>query len=258
MDLLEGPSLADLVHRKRLSVESAIDVAVGVLRGLEAMHECGVIHRDVKPANIVLQPSRDGGLRRPVLVDLGVGRFVGAMEGEEITVADRVVGTFEYMAPEQILSSHTATASVDVYAVGALLFRAVAGAHPYGDKHGMELLRAKLHEPIPRLSTGRKHAAAVRFEDLVSRALAFEAADRFASAADFRRELEALRLDDARPAPRTVDPSATTSRNLARFNHRQRAVAIAAISAAAFAACSTDDVPAKEPPVASAEMLVCR
>ena len=217
------------------------------------MHERGVIHRDVKPANIVLQ-KRSDGTRRPVLVDLGVGRCVADVNGEEITVADRVVGTFEYMAPEQIVSSHTAGSAVDVYAVGALLYRSVAGAHPFPDKHGVELLRAKLHEPIPPLQTGRTDPIARRFEALVAQSLAYDACDRFASAADFAHALGAL-SEPVAPRPPRMMPE-----RLQPLAGRRRAVVLAAISAVAFAACSVDEPAAggTEPPPHEAETLVCR
>jgi serine/threonine-protein kinase len=225
MELLDGPTLGEVLRHERLSVELALEVAMDVARGLEAMHARGVVHRDVKPGNIVLHKLPDG-TRRAVLVDLGVGRFAEDSGEEEITIADRVVGTFEYMAPEQILSSHTVTASVDVYALGAVLYRAVAGAHPYGDRHGLELLRAKLHEPTPRLRTGRLDAAALRFETLVERALAFSAKERFDSATELREALENVQDDDAEPPTSNARPP--------RSPHpvRSGAVAIAAMSAA--------------------------
>jgi serine/threonine protein kinase len=244
MELLDGPTLADVLQRDRLSVEVATHVAFDVLRGLAAMHECGVIHRDVKPANIVLRRAADG-TRRAVLVDLGVGRCV-TDPSEEISVADRVVGTFEYMAPEQVLSSHTASEGVDLYAVGAVLFRAVSGAHPFPDKHGVDVIRAKLHEQIPTVSTGRSDAVARRFEASVSRALAFDASDRFPSALAFAAALGALHEDAQLPMPQP-EPRR-------RLGRRRAAVLIAAVSAATFAACTVDDVPANEPPAA----LLCR
>jgi serine/threonine-protein kinase len=139
-----------------------------------------------------------------VLIDLGVGRLLespATVSGDylvsmdpEITPADGVVGTPEYMAPEQVLSCRGANAAADVYAVGAVLYRAVAGAHPFADKHGIDLLYEKLHTPVPRVATGRRDVAATVFENIVDRALAVSPADRFESAEELRAALEQLRI----------------------------------------------------------------
>ncbi len=203
LELLEGPTLADVLHVKHLPIAEAVEIAIDMLRGLDAIHASRVIHRDVKPANVVLRAGRDGS-RRAVLIDLGVGRLLASpvMEGgdyivsmdPEISSAEGVVGTAEYMAPEQILSCRNAQAAADVYAVGAVLFRAVAGAHPFGNTRGGDLLHAKLHAPVPRVVTGRKDAAARVFENIVERALAFSPEDRFESADALRTALEQLRV----------------------------------------------------------------
>jgi serine/threonine protein kinase len=203
MEMLEGETLADILHHKCLPIAEAVEIAIDVLRGLDALHASHVVHRDVKPANVVLREAADGS-RRAVLIDLGVGRLLAspAMAGgdylismdAEITPADGVVGTPEYMAPEQVLSCRSANAAADVYAVGAVLYRAVAGAHPFADKHGIDLLHEKLHNPVPRVATGRRDVAAKVFENIVERALAFRPADRFESANDLRMALEQLRV----------------------------------------------------------------
>lgn len=202
MELVEGPTLADRLTWEPLHIGPAVDIAVDVLRGLVAMHACQVIHRDVKPANIILR--RVGG--RAVLIDLGVGRLAQTPDkdgsydlavdaSDEITTHDRVVGTFEYMAPEQIVHCHTADACVDVYAVGAVLYRAVAGCHPFGDSYGDDLLRMKMRQPIPRLRTRGRLNSSKKFEAILHHALAFEADDRFKSASELLEALESLQTE---------------------------------------------------------------
>ncbi|HEX4512743.1 MAG TPA: serine/threonine-protein kinase [Polyangiaceae bacterium] len=254
MELLEGPTFADIVHRERVPIDEAIDVAIDVLRGLQAMHAAHVIHRDVKPGNIVLRQTSDGR-RRAVLIDLGVGRLVEheeadgsiEVEVEELTTSDRVVGTLEYMAPEQILDCQNADASVDVYAVGAFLFRAIAGVHPFGDKRGVELIREKIHRPVPPLRTGRRDAIARRFEAIVQRAIAFKAKDRYPTADELVADLERLRRDmraqvsPVELAPRHLRPVVPPPLPTMRVRARKRKVAIfaAAACAALFAACTS-------------------
>ncbi len=229
MELLEGTSFAEIVNDQRVSLEDAVEVAIDVLRGLQAMHAARVIHRDVKPGNVVLRRMHDGS-RRAVLIDLGVGRLADDdVKVEELTTSDRVVGTLEYMAPEQILDCQNANEAVDVYAVGALLFRAVAGVHPFGDKRGVELVREKIHRPVPPLRTGRRDAIARKFESIVERAIAYSPKDRYATADALLTDLEQLRADI-----RVVRPMAV------RRTRRRIVLGVAAAFAALFAACSTE------------------
>jgi serine/threonine-protein kinase len=256
MELLEGPTFADIVHRERVPIDEAVDVAIDVLRGLQAMHAAHVIHRDVKPGNVVLRQTADGH-RRAVLIDLGVGRLVEheeadgsievAFERVELTTSDRVVGTLEYMAPEQILDCQNADAAVDVYAVGALLFRAVAGVHPFGDKRGVDLIREKIHHPVPPFKTGRHDAVARRFEAIVQRTMAFDANERYHNADELLADLERLRRDmraqvsPVELAPRHLRPIMPPPLPFMRARAKKRKVAIvaAAACAALFAACSS-------------------
>jgi serine/threonine protein kinase len=147
--------------------------------------------------------------RCAVFVDFGVSRLASHDEGSddaltEITTADRAVGTFEYMAPEQILSSRTVTVSADLYAVGAILYRAVAGHHAFGNANGPDLARHKLSVAAPALVTGRADRLAKSFEDLVARALAQSPEDRYDLADAMLGDLMMLR-DTARHAARSAN-----------------------------------------------------
>jgi eukaryotic-like serine/threonine-protein kinase len=110
-----------------------------------------------------------------------VSRMVRAYkhDEEEITSLDRAVGTVEYMAPEQILSSRDALPSADLYSVGAILFRAISGRNVFGDLRGSSLARHKLISDAPRLSTGRLDPLARGLENVVARALSLLPEDRY-------------------------------------------------------------------------------
>jgi serine/threonine-protein kinase len=208
-EFIEGPSLASILHGRRLTVEEAIDLGIDLVRGLGALHRAQVIHRDVKPANVLLRTLGACG-RCAVFVDFGVSRLASCDEGSddaltEITMADRAVGTFEYMAPEQILSSRTVTVSADLYAVGAILYRAVAGHHAFGEASGPDLIRHKLSVAAPALVTGRGDRVATRFVALVARALAQSPADRYKLADAMLADLVLLR--DAARHERAVEPA---------------------------------------------------
>jgi serine/threonine-protein kinase len=201
-EFIEGPSLASILQDRRLTVEEAIDLGIDVVNGLGALHRAHVIHRDVKPANILLRTFGDCD-RCAVFVDFGVSRLASHDESSdaltEITTADRAVGTFEYMAPEQIRSSRTVTVAADLYAVGAILYRAVAGHHAFGGAYGVDLARHKLSAAPPALVTGRDDRVAKCFEDLVARALAPSPDDRYELADKMLADLLLLR-DAARHA----------------------------------------------------------
>src|SRR4051794_26209985 len=113
MEYVEGENLADLMARERVPAEQAIAIIGGVAGALDHAHQAGVVHRDVKPANILVSA---GGKAK--LVDLGIAR---ATERTQITAAGTVLGTPSYMAPEQ-LEGHKITKAVDIYALGAVAF----------------------------------------------------------------------------------------------------------------------------------------
>jgi serine/threonine-protein kinase len=234
-EFVEGPSLASILQGRRLTVEEAIDLGIDVVRGLGALHRAQVIHRDVKPANILLRTLGDGG-RCAVFVDFGVSRLASSDEGSddaltEITMADRAVGTFEYMAPEQILSSRTVTVSADLYAVGAILYRAVAGHHAF-DASGPDLVRHKLSVAAPALVTGRADRVAKSFEALVARALAQSAGGRYEVADAMLADLVQLR-DAARllPDERGSEPTPPPAEVARADGHARKPLRMARLAA---------------------------
>jgi serine/threonine-protein kinase len=248
-ELIDGASLASILATRRFSVEEAVDLAIDLVSGLRELHRAHIIHRDVKPANILMRKVAEEGYRA-VFIDLGVSRLVTESEPSddcltEITSAERAVGTYEYMAPEQIVSSRTVTPSADVYAVGAILYRAVAGHHAYGDQHGLDLVKRKLKDAAPELDTARIDAFATGFEEIVARALAISPSDRYETADAMLADLAALRAT-ARQSMRvpkavheagTVDEPApvsvsTTSRSATK-EKRRRVRSITAIVALA-------------------------
>ena len=218
-EFIEGPSLASILESRRLTVEEGIDLGIDVVSGLRELHRAHIVHRDVKPANILL---RDRGGQRPcaVFVDFGVSRLVTEDERDddgltEITTADRAVGTVEYMAPEQILSSRSVTEAADLYAVGAILYRAVSGRHVFDGTHGVELMKQKLSGPAPALETGRGDRVATGFAQLVARALASSPCDRYELADEMLADLSLLR-DSVRRAARDAKAPARERRGALR------------------------------------------
>ncbi len=195
MELIPGqPFSAILAVEGRISVEAMTLIAIDVTRGLADLHEAQIVHRDMKPGNIVLNP-RPGERDRAMIIDFGVSRILSAPGQEEVTAItrdDRVLGTLEYMAPEQVLGSRSVTPVADLYAMGAMMFRAVAGRHVFGDLVEGKLVAAKLNQDAPALDTGRNDPAALRFAAMVNKLLSRRPRERFQTAEDLLLELETV------------------------------------------------------------------
>jgi serine/threonine-protein kinase len=196
MELVEGESLADLLTQGPLTVERAIEVGYDLVAGLCDLHAARVVHRDMKPGNVILRPLPDGKTRA-VIIDFSLGRLVERV-GEEssltqLTGAFMSVGTLPYMSPEQVLDARKATFASDVYAVGALLFRCVSGGYVFGDGADAAIARKKLTSEAPKLDTGRDDAVAKGLERVVERALRRRPEDRYPDTRAMLTELAELR-----------------------------------------------------------------
>jgi serine/threonine protein kinase len=192
MELLEGEPLASVLDRsRRLDEGVACEYARQILSALEAAHALGVVHRDLKPENVFVTYVG----HRPVLklIDFGIAKLrrdeVGA---KNLTVAGVLMGTAEYMAPEQAYSADTVDVRADVYAVGVMLYEMLAGSRPVaGDDGRIVALKVERGEVVPLV-----HALpSVRPElaGLVHRAMAFRRELRFATATEMRIALENAR-----------------------------------------------------------------
>jgi eukaryotic-like serine/threonine-protein kinase len=199
MELVEGEPLNRVLQEQMLSVEETIELGVDIASALCDLHHAHIVHRDLKPGNIILQ-TLQGGRHRAVVVDFGVSRLTsdGETDGDDevtgITRADMAVGTIEYMAPEQILNSRAVTSVSDIYATGAILFRAVAGRHVFGNiASDAELAQKKLMTESPPLMLDRDDKLSDGLIRVVTRALRRKPVDRYQSAEDLLNDLLPLR-----------------------------------------------------------------
>ena len=192
MELLEGESLADRLKRGALSVAETVQMGLGMLAALSALHGRGLVHRDLKPSNVFLTPHGvkllDFGLARPE----EEGSFGGATV---LTRSGVAIGTPRYMAPEQALGE-TLDARCDLFAAGAILFEMLAGRPAFGGRTVVDVLHATLHEHPPAL-TGSPAVAAV--DRVIRRALAKRPVDRPVSADDMAEQLRDVRGSDDTP-----------------------------------------------------------
>lgn len=197
MEYIEGDPLSKILGARTLSVEETIDLGADIAAALVDLHRHHIVHRDLKPGNIIWQKLPNGS-NRAVIVDFGVSRILsqGVEEDEEmtgITRADMALGTIEYMAPEQILNSRDVTPASDIYALGAILFRAHAGKHVFGDVYDAELAKKKIWTDPTPLSTGRTDKLARGLEAVVNRALTRSPKKRYHQADEVLTELNMLR-----------------------------------------------------------------
>lgn len=188
MEYIEGELVSDLFKRARFSVEDAIGLGVGVLGGVAEMQSMGIIHRDIKPENIILRPNAEGW--HAVIFDFNLSRVKSASgKMSSLTSMHAAIGTVPYMAPEQLLDARRVTESSDVYSVGTIMYRAVAGALPFDTR---ESLREKLQQEARPLDTGRPDALAKGFERIVGKSLRRRPAERYENAQQMLDDLSAL------------------------------------------------------------------
>ncbi len=153
MELVRGESLAARLDREgALPAEEAVRLSLSILDGLVAAHLAGVIHRDIKPDNVVLAEGRSG--LRPVLLDFGIARLDSDADAR-LTLDGSFIGTPAYMAPEQMRGGPT-DERVDVWGVGALLYHLLAGEPPFGTREVIAVMRKVLEDPpsFPRRARG--------------------------------------------------------------------------------------------------------
>jgi eukaryotic-like serine/threonine-protein kinase len=213
MELIPGESLhAVLAREGQIAIETMLDLCMDVARGLRDLHAASIVHRDLKPGNIVLRP-RVGLLPQAVLVDFGMSRILsGPNEDEEITAItrdDRVLGTLEYMAPEQVLGSKKVTGVADLYALGAILYRSISGRHVFGNLEGGPLVATKLNQDAPPLATERTDPVAKKTRDMVARLLARQLRNRYQNVDEVLAEMIAIRAPkrvSAAPSARHKPP----------------------------------------------------
>lgn len=206
MELIEGLALNRWAEEHRKDRNALLQLIMAVCSAIQSAHERRIVHRDLKPGNILVKT--DG---QPVVVDFGIARLAGVIKGEEPGLFS---GTLSYAAPEQYLGcdgNFRSGESVDVYAVGVILFEILTGHRLFEFFHGAtiaDMRRLTLEGRVPRLSEALPGCPPL-LEDLVSRALRRDPADRFYSMAAFGRAIgRAIEPNDRPSAPPPWTPAA--------------------------------------------------
>jgi tetratricopeptide (TPR) repeat protein len=188
MEWLEGEDLANRIAREGLSVRDALGVFERVASALAVAHDRGVVHRDIKPSNIYLVGGSPSDAR---LIDFGIARRTGG-DTQLLTRTGAIMGTPSYMAPEQASGRSTVDHRADLYALGAVLFHAVAGVAPFVADNVMALLAKVLLEDAPRLRELRPEVDPA-LDELVASLLDKQPERRPSSARELVRRAGALR-----------------------------------------------------------------
>ena len=195
---VEGENLKELVLRSgRLPVQQALELALHIADGLSFAHEHGLVHRDVKPQNVLL--SSEGEVK---VTDFGIARSLHVEQG--VTQTGTVLGTGEYLAPEQA-SGKPVSPATDVYSLGVVLWELLAGDVPFVGENFVAVALRHVNEPPPHLRE-RRPDVSPRLDAAVQRALAKDPAQRFPSMAAFANELRiCLAEPEGAPAPASED-----------------------------------------------------
>ncbi len=203
MEYVEGKTVHDLItENKRFTEQEALDIVIMVADALRHAHEKGLIHRDVKPKNILLMPS---GIAK--LADLGLAR---AVDDKEAALAEkgRAYGTPYYISPEQIRGEINIGPQADIYSLGATLYHMVTGNVPFNGKNPTEVMQKHLKEPLvapdhvnPKLSAG--------ISEVIEMMMAKSRKQRYKNCGDLLVDLQAVRKSELPPIAHQETSAAT-------------------------------------------------
>jgi predicted Ser/Thr protein kinase len=229
-EYVDGMNLKELVEQEgRLSPREAIELALQVARGLSFAHDQGLVHRDVKPQNVLL----DGDGRAKV-TDFGIAH---AVDVDGMTVTGTIMGTSNYIAPEQA-RGQPVDEQTDVYSLGCVLYELLAGEVPFDGDNFVAVAMRHVNDPVPSVREVRPDVPP-RLDWAIQRAMAKDHDDRFESMADFAAELEDCHAElDGEEGATMVVPRAAAPRRRRQRPRRRRRLGVwpAALAGVALAA----------------------
>ncbi|MBN8616908.1 MAG: protein kinase [Deltaproteobacteria bacterium] len=215
MEYLEGETLRARLARGSMPIDDALVILEPLVHAVAAAHARGIVHRDIKPDNVFLRRTEDGGVA-PKLLDFGISKLTNA---EALTLTGAVIGTPEYLAPEQVIDSSRTGPQTDVYQLGVLLYEMLTSVSPFSRHNYEAQLAAILTEEAPPLSTLRPEVG-VELEGIVTRAMRRDLATRTPDARTLAQEIRTCRARSSlanaatiqsEPAPHPRTPVATPS-----------------------------------------------
>jgi serine/threonine protein kinase len=215
MEFVDGQDLSAVIKEHgAIPVKQAVECILQAARGLEYAHQQGIVHRDIKPGNLLLH--REGTVK---ILDMGLARVAQSVErvgidddtAEELTSSGQVLGTCDYMAPEQAENSHHADPRSDIYSLGCTLYRLLTGRAPYKSDSIINTLMAHRQSPIPSLNEARDDVPP-GLDTVFRKMMAKEPQARYQTMTEVIGALEeCLRTDQPSPAAAPADRSAPAS-----------------------------------------------
>jgi serine/threonine-protein kinase len=192
MELVPGEALSAILERERvLSTDRVLDIVAQTAAALSAAHAAGLVHRDIKPGNLLITPDN-----RVKITDFGIARIADQVP---LTATGQVMGTVQYLSPEQA-SGHPASPTTDIYSLGIVAYEALAGRRPFTGESQVAIAMAQINETPPELPA----TVAEPVRNLVYSCLAKSPGDRPASAAHLSRAAQSLRRGDVAAAAAAV------------------------------------------------------
>ncbi|MCX6498449.1 MAG: Stk1 family PASTA domain-containing Ser/Thr kinase [Arthrobacter sp.] len=208
MEYVSGKTIRDLIRAKEVTIDKAIDFALGVLSALDYSHRAGIVHRDIKPANVMYCPDANS----VKVMDFGIARAM-ADSSATMTQTQAVVGTAQYLSPEQA-RGETVDARSDLYSAGCLLYEMLTGRPPFIGDSPVSVAYQHVRE-IPEPASSLNPDVSEALDSVLAKALQKNRADRFQDAAAFRRALRAARSGIAvavlAPGEAPTDPHNTVA-----------------------------------------------
>lgn len=205
MDYMPGGSLSDRIKAQgKLDIRTAIDITIKIASALDVVHKAGIVHRDVKPDNIMF--DADGS---PKLSDLGIAKVSGRDDDTNVTKTGMLLGTPAYMSPEQMMNSHEVDARADIYSLGMVLYEMLTGRRPNDTSTIVQLLAKAIQgEELPDVRTVRPEVS-VAVSYVLSKMVAVKPEARPASAVEVARLLYDAATGKllVKPAKETTVPS---------------------------------------------------
>lgn len=192
MELVPGEALSTILERERvLATDRVLDIVAQTASALHAAHAAGLVHRDIKPGNLLITP--DGRVK---ITDFGIARIADQVP---LTATGQVMGTVQYLSPEQA-SGHPASPTTDIYSLGIVAYEALAGRRPFTGESQVAIAMAQINETPPDLPV----TVSEPVRNLVYSCIAKNPSDRPASAAHLARAAQALRRGDVAAAAAAV------------------------------------------------------
>ena len=198
MEYVEGKDLAAIVKdRGPMAMQTAVECILQAARGLQYAHGKGIVHRDIKPSNLLM--DKEGTVK---ILDMGLARIAGLAEDfdqDRLTGTGQVMGTCDYMAPEQALDTHRADARADIYSLGCTLYRLLTGHVLYKGETLIQILLAHRESPIPSLCAERPDAPS-QLDAVFQKMVAKEPENRYQAMTEVMAALETCVGERSAPA----------------------------------------------------------